>query len=118
MTSSNAGDAAAVDLGVLDEATGGDRDLMQELARLYVSDADLQLRALDDALQNKELDRLRRIGHALCGSSATIGAPHAAEIFRELEDAAKAGDHERIRGAIEQGRAEFVRVKSALAGLH
>lgn len=118
MTSSNAGDAAALDLGVLEEATGGDRDLMQELARLYVSDADLQLRALEDALQNRELDRIRRIGHALCGSSATIGAPHAAEIFRELEDAARAADADRIRSAIERGAAEFARVRARLSELH
>lgn len=118
MTPSDAGDAAAVDLGVLEEATGGDRDLMEELARIYVADADLQLRALDDALQNKELDRLRKIGHALCGSSATVGAPRAAEIFRELEEAAKAGDAERIRRAIDQGISEFARVRAVFADLH
>lgn len=118
MTSSDAGDAGAVDLGILEEATGGDRDLMQELARLYITDADLQLRALDDALQNRELDRLRRIGHALCGSSAQVGAPQAAEIFRELEEAARAGDPDRIRAAIELGTAEFARVRAALKDLH
>jgi len=118
MTSSDAGDAAAVDLGVLEEATGGDRDLMEELARIYITDSDLQLRALDDALQNKELDRLRRIGHALCGSSATVGASKAAEIFRELEDAAKAGDQARIQSAIERGVAEFARVRTAFSDLH
>ena len=118
MTSSDAGDAGALDLGILEEATGGDRDLMEELARLYINDADLQLRALEDALQNKELDRLRRIGHALCGSSATVGAPVAAAIFRELEQAARAGDQDRIRSAIRRGTAEFARVRVALADLH
>mgnify|MGYP001824806432 CR=1 FL=1 len=118
MTSPDAGEPGAIDLEILQEATGGDRDLMQELARLYVTDADLQLRALDDALQNQELDRLRRIGHALCGSSAQVGAPVAAEIFRELEHAAKAGDQARIRSAIERGTAEFERVRVALADLH
>ena len=107
-----------MDLGILEEATGGDRDLMQELARLYITDADLQLRALDDALQNRELDRLRRIGHALCGSSAQVGAAVAAQIFRELEDAARAGDQDRIQTAILRGGAEFARVRAALADLH
>ena len=110
-------DASAVDLDALRQATGGDRDLMQELAELYVSDADLQLRALGDALQNNELDRLRRIGHALTGASASIGAIRAAEIFRTLEHAAKAGDTDAIRDAIEEGRAEFVRIRRALADL-
>ena len=118
MTSSDAGDAGALDLGILKEATGGDRDLMQELARLYITDADLQLRALEDALQNRELDRLRRIGHALCGSSAQVGAPVAAGIFRELEEAARVGDQERIESALRRGTAEFARVRAALADLH
>ncbi len=117
MTSSDAGDAGAVDLGVLEEATGGDRDLMQELAQIYVADTDLQVRALDDALHHKEFDRLHRIGHALCGSSATIGATAAAEIFRELEKAARAGDRDRLRSAIERGTVEFARVREALADL-
>jgi HPt (histidine-containing phosphotransfer) domain-containing protein len=117
MTSSDAGDAGALDLGILEEATGGDLDLMQDLAVLYVNDADLQLRALDDALQNKELDRLNKLGHALCGSSAQVGASVAAEIFRELEEAARDGDQDRIRSAIRRGRAEFARVRAAFAAL-
>lgn len=118
MTSPQAGEPEAVDLEVLREATGGDRDLMQELARLYLNDADLQLRALDDALENKELDRLRRLGHALCGSSAQVGAREAAEIFRELEAAAREGDADRIRSAIARGTAEFERVREVLSELH
>ena len=53
--------APAVDLVILREATGGDRDLMQELAELYVGDADLQIRALGDALQIKRvIDQVTR----------------------------------------------------------
>ncbi len=107
----------AVDPEVLREATAGDRDLMQELARIYVNNADLQIRALDDALANRELDRLRRIGHSLFGSSASVGAKAAAEIFRELEAAAAAGDTEKLRNAIDLGAAEFVRVRAALKDL-
>lgn len=107
----------AVDLEVLREATGGDRDLMQELAELYLNDTDLQLRALEDALQNKELDRIRRIGHALRGSSISVGAGPAAEIFRDLEDSARDNDTGRVRDAIERGGEEFARIRRALADL-
>jgi HPt (histidine-containing phosphotransfer) domain-containing protein len=107
----------AIDLQVLRDATGGDRDLMQELAELYVSDADLQLRALTDALDNNELDRIKRIGHTLSGASASVGAATAAGVFRDLEAAAKAGETDRIRGLIERSTSEFARVRRALADL-
>jgi HPt (histidine-containing phosphotransfer) domain-containing protein len=106
-----------VDLQVLRQATSGDRDLMEELAELYLNDADLQLRALDDALQNREYDRIRRIGHSLKGSSASIGAGQAAEAFKVLEDAARSQDEAAIKAAIAKGTAEFERVKRALAEL-
>ena len=109
--------APAVDLGILREATGGDRDLMQELAELYMGDADLQIRALGDALQNNELDRLRRIGHTLKGASASIGATPAAALFEELEIASKAGETETIKRIIEAVTREFERVRVALADL-
>jgi len=108
---------ASVELDVLRDATGGDRDLMQELAELYVSDSDLQLRALDDALQNKELDRIRRIAAALESSSASVGAVTAAGIFRELGQAAREGDADRIRRTIDEGVDEFERVRKSLADL-
>jgi len=117
-TSSHDADARdAVDLGILRDATAGERDLMQELAELYVNDADLQLRALTDALESQETDRIRRIGHALKGASVSIGARPASAIFAELESAAAAGDLERIAKAIDRGRREFARVRRALGDL-
>ena len=105
----------AVDPEVLEEATAGDRDLVQHLAELYVNDTDLQLRALDDALENKEADRIARIGHALKGSSLSMGAGPMAAISEELELAAKAGDLDRASHAIRAAQVEFVRVRRALA---
>lgn len=107
----------AVDLEVLREATAGDRDLMQELAGLYLGDTDLQLRALDDALENKEVDRLKRIGRSMKDASEGVGANAAAEIFARLEAAAVRGDLEAIRTEIDAGRREFARVQKALADL-
>jgi two-component system, sensor histidine kinase and response regulator len=107
----------AVDLGVLREATGGDRDLMEELAELYVSDADLQIRALDDAMDNRDMDRIRRIGRTLRAASESVGAAAAAEAFARLEAGARAGSLEAVREATEAVRDEFVRVKRVLADL-
>ena len=107
----------AVDLEVLREATAGDRDLMQHLAELYVNDADLQLRALDDAVENKETDRIARIGHALKGASLSVGATVVAGLSDEIERAGKAGDLGRAVEAIAKAHGEFERVRKALADL-
>ena len=106
-----------VDLEVLREATVGDRDLMQQLAELYTNDADLQLRALDDALENKEHDRIKRIGHALLGASLQVGANRMAAISGELEIMGKTENLEHAPEAIRRARAEFERVRKALADL-
>lgn len=110
-------DSDAVDLSVLREATVGDRDLMQHLAEIYSTDSDLQLRALDDALENKESDRINRIGHALRGSSLQVGANLMAEISAELEAMGKANDLTHAADAIRRARVEFIRVRKALADL-
>jgi HPt (histidine-containing phosphotransfer) domain-containing protein len=106
-----------VDLEVLRTATSGDRDLMQELAALYVGDCDLKVRALDDALANGELDRIRQIGHALKGASQSVGALPAAEVFARLEEAGRRGDRPTILEAIEASRSAFDQVRRALAEL-
>lgn len=117
MGQASRGDARPVDLEVLRDATAGDRDLMQELAELYVGDTDLQLRALDDAVANREADRVRRIGHALRGASLSMGARPSAQIYEELEEAAQAADFPRIVDVIARSRVEFDRVRRTLADL-
>lgn len=108
---------AAVDLEVLRNATDGDRDLMQELAQLYMNDADLQLRAIEDAISNKDMDRLRRIGSSLWQSSESIGAHEAAALFKEMEIAARAADLATLREVARKAWPVFERVRSALADL-
>ncbi len=107
----------AVDLEVLREATVGDRDLMQELAELYLSDTDLQLRALDDALSNREHDRIHRIAHGLEDASLAVGASPAAAIFAEIDAAVRAGDLDLATAARDRARQEFERVRRSLGDL-
>jgi HPt (histidine-containing phosphotransfer) domain-containing protein len=112
-----AGPLDDLNLQVLEDATGGDRDLMRELAALYLSDADLQLRAIDDAIQSKDLERVRRISHNLLIASESIGANAAAEAFRVLEDAARSVQMDAVRDAMGRGQQEFERVKRRVADL-
>ena len=106
-----------LDFNVLEEATGGDRDLMRELAGLYLSDADLQIRAIEDAVTTRDLERVRRIAHNLVIASESVGAQGAAEAFRALEDTARDGRADAVETAVARGHDEFERVKRSVAEL-
>jgi HPt (histidine-containing phosphotransfer) domain-containing protein len=106
-----------LDFNVLEEATGGDRDLMRELAALYLSDADLQIRAIEDAVTSRDLERVRRIAHNLVIASESVGAQAAAEAFRALEESAKDGQGAAVPGAVLRSQEEFERVKRSIAEL-
>jgi hypothetical protein len=102
---------------VLEEATGGDRDLMRELAALYLSDADLQIRAIEDAIQTRDLERVRRISHNIVIASEGIGAVGAGDAFRRLEETVTASNAEQIEAAFDTARDEFDRVRRSMAEL-
>jgi HPt (histidine-containing phosphotransfer) domain-containing protein len=106
-----------LNLQVLEEATGGDRDLMRELAALYLSDADLQIRAIEDALQCKDVERVRRISHNIVIASEGIGAVAAGDAFRRLEETVATGSAEQLEAAFETARDEFDRVRRSMAEL-
>jgi HPt (histidine-containing phosphotransfer) domain-containing protein len=106
-----------LDFNVLEEATGGDRDLMRELAALYLSDADLQIRAIEDAVTSRDLERVRRIAHNLVIASESVGAQGAADAFRALEDSAREGPSAAVATAVARGQDEFERVKRSVAEL-
>lgn len=106
-----------LDFSVLEEATGGDRDLMRELAALYLSDADLQIRAIEDAVSSRDLERVRRISHNLVIASESVGAQGAAEAFRLLEESARDGQAPAVEAAVARGHSEFDRVKKSVAEL-
>jgi HPt (histidine-containing phosphotransfer) domain-containing protein len=63
----------------------GEPDLVVELIDLYLEDASAKIAALREALATSNESVLRRLAHALRGSSGNLGAYRMAALCAELE---------------------------------
>lgn len=107
-------EASVLDRAAFEDAAGGDRDLMQELAELYVSDSDARLPQLLAAAQAGELEQVGTLAHGMKGSSASIGAVEASEAFRRLEALGRSGASEGLEEALDAAQRTYERTKAAL----
>ena len=70
----------------LDELTGGDEETTREIANLFVSDSKNLLVQMAEAMDAGEETVVRRIGHTLKSSSASMGALEVSAIARDIEE--------------------------------
>lgn len=108
---------AVLDRAQLDEATGGDAELIRELVELYVMDAEEQLASLRGALGAGRLDEVHRVAHGLKGSSASVGATEAAEAFRTVERLGRSGEASGLAAALADAERAFERARTALGDI-
>jgi HPt (histidine-containing phosphotransfer) domain-containing protein len=67
----------------------GDEALAEQITRVFVVDANAQLVALGQAVQDGGSPAVRRIGHTMKGAAASVGATALAEAFGQLETAGR-----------------------------
>jgi len=87
-----------------------------ELAQLFLADTPQRIAALHAATATRDTLSFAKVAHALCGSSASIGATSLAAVCRELEIRARNGiaaDEARMQ-AIDQ---EYARIEGKLHAL-
>jgi len=70
---------------------GGDRQLLDELAEMFVHDAPERLSTLRDALQKGDTEAADRTAHSLKGALAMFGAHRSAALARDIEALCHAG---------------------------
>ena len=88
---------------------GGD-DLVTELVETFMMDVPPRLDALRQAVEVGDQVRLKRVAHALQGSSSTIGATEMARLSQALEAAGSAGDLGRTRPMLARLEEAFGRI--------
>ena len=71
---------------------GGDRQLLSELARIFLDDCPTRLSAIQAGVEGRDAAALLEAAHALRGSVANFGATRAVEAALKLELMGKAGD--------------------------
>ncbi len=86
---------------ILDLAGGirrlaGDRDFYEQIVNLFFSQTEVQLQAIQQALDTRNAELVKRIAHSLKGAAANLGALRVQETAQELEEF---GDDENLETA-------------------
>ena len=95
---------------------GGD-EFLAELIATFLDEAPNLLAAIDTPLAESNVDEVRRAAHTLKSNAATFGAESFADLCRELEERARAGDLAGAGDLVERIGEEYVHVHEALDGV-
>ncbi len=106
--------AQVLDVEMLSSASGGDRELMSELAVLYTEDSVQQLVALEAAIAANDLEQVGSVAHGLKGSSASLGCQQAAAAFKVLEELGRTATAAGVPEALVVAKDAFARAAEAL----
>jgi two-component system, sensor histidine kinase and response regulator len=102
--------SGGLELDVALARVGGDRELLQEIAALFVADFPNALHDIRAALERNEPPLLERAAHGLKGSVANFGARDAVQAAWELESMGRTGN-------LTDAAAVLARLEASLAAL-
>jgi len=108
---------AILNLAAALERVGGDQELLEEVAQLFLETSPGLLGEIQQAVQVQDAQLLERAAHTLKGSVSNFGAEAAFQAALHLE---KMGRSRNLRGsedALRALQAEMERLRPALAGL-
>ncbi|HEY8536778.1 MAG TPA: ATP-binding protein [Vicinamibacterales bacterium] len=95
----------------------GDRELLAEIAAIFLADRDAMLAEIRAALEAGDHERVWRGAHRLRGALLTLGAVPSIDAAARLEQAARAGDRTGASVACDQLVVELKRLSSALSSV-
>ncbi len=94
------GSPEVIDLSVLAELVGGDRERCAEFARKFVTSIGKEVADIEAALERGDLRMLGALGHSSKSPARMVGAMGYADLCQALEDNARDGDLERARDLV------------------
>jgi CheY-like chemotaxis protein len=95
----------------------GDRDLLAEVADIFLTDAPGMLQDVVEAVQQNDAEAVGRTAHRIKGSILTFAAPAAANVALKLEQGGRIGDLSSARADVERLDLEVQRLSRVLRGL-
>ena len=95
--------------------SGGDRQLLKDVIKLFRSDYPTSLRRIDRALRRRDHEALRLAAHGLKGAIATVGSSAGRQAAAELEQTARSQSFEAAEQAYARLREEIGRLEEAFA---
>jgi two-component system sensor histidine kinase/response regulator len=99
----------------LRERLEGDFDLFVELAELFAKESSNLLAAVEDAVKNKNGEKIGKSAHTIKGAISNFSADKAYQAALTLERIGKDGDLEKSDEALESLKKEIDRMKAALS---
>jgi HPt (histidine-containing phosphotransfer) domain-containing protein len=99
-------------LARLGETVG--QDLLGQVSALFLADADIQLGALRQAIEQFDPGAVIRIAHTIRGASSNLGATKLGELCTVLELAAERGELSDAGPLLVAVTTELARVRAAL----
>src|SRR5207249_4821503 len=80
----------------------GDRELLRELAAIFLEEAPGQLAAIREAVWSRNAAAVSQTAHALVGCASNFGAERVADLARQLEQRGRDGDLDGTRQVYER----------------
>lgn len=96
----------------------GDRELLAEMAGLFLKDCDSELEGIRGALGRDDLRAAALGAHALKGSLASLSASEAREVVTQLEARAIGGECSNAREACERLAPALARLRPVLEDVY
>lgn len=93
---------------------GHNEKIFYKMVRMYLEDTPRKLHSLSAALEAEQLETARQLGHALKGTSASIGAEKMQRLCQQIESAAKQENVAVVRQAVLQLRDVYPNVLRSL----
>jgi len=97
------------------ERIGGDRELLEELLELYVQDFQEKYSLLQKAINQKDYNQIREVGHSLKGSSANLSLIPLNKASFIMETAGREKNIENAEKALALLDQEFKRLQNFLS---
>jgi len=97
------------------ERVGGDESFLGELLALYFEDFPQKIEKLQVAIENKKFELIRKLGHSLKGSSATLSLTFLQEASSQMEMAGGDKDIVKANKSFAFLKQEFKRLEDFLS---
>ncbi len=106
-----------IDVPAVLERVEDDRELLAELARLFLEELPERLSSIADALEARDANGLQAVAHALKGSAGNLSATGVFEVAKELEHSGRTADWGHAATAYAALKRELERLTPALSDL-
>ncbi|MBS1874552.1 MAG: Hpt domain-containing protein [Acidobacteria bacterium] len=108
---------SALDRELALSRVGGDLELLQEIALLFLSDSERMAREIESSVQARDPKALDRSAHTLKGCVSNFGAQRLYELSLALERMGRAGDLTNVDPVFNQLKSEINQLESDLRHL-